>query len=285
MKTTKHLFELDGKVALITGSSKGIGLALAEVLAEYGAKVVVSSRSQDSVDEVAKNLRAKGHTVMAQACHVGDSEQRKILVNKTIETYGGIDILINNAAINPVFKGLESMSEEIYDKMMNVNLKAAFDLSNLCFPYLKDSKGSSIINIASVEGLKPSFGLGLYGVTKAALIMLTQVQAKEWGKYGIRSNAICPGLIQTKFSSALWQNETIMKQVVKELPAGRMAQPQELTGLAVYLASDAGSYSTGGIYISKTIELSQLSFKVGKSIGLCSLPVAHVHPQSSPNSK
>ena len=248
MKTTKHLFELDGKVALITGSSKGIGLALAEVLAEYGAKVVVSSRSQDSVDEVAKNLRAKGHTVMAQACHVGDSEQRKILVNKTIETYGVIDILINNAAINPVFKGLESMSEEIYDKMMNVNLKAAFDLSNLCFPYLKDSKGSSIINIASVEGLKPSFGLGLYGVTKAALIMLTQVQAKEWGKYGIRSNAICPGLIQTKFSSALWQNETIMKQVVKELPAGRMAQPQELTGLAVYLASDAGSYSTGGIY-------------------------------------
>jgi len=248
MKTTKHLFELDGKVALITGSSKGIGLALAEVLAEYGAKVVVSSRSQDSVDEVAKNLRAKGHTVMAQACHVGDSEQRKILVNKTIETYGGIDILINNAAINPVFKGLESMSEEIYDKMMNVNLKAAFDLSNLCFPYLKVSKGSSIINIASVEGLKPSFGLGLYGVTKAALIMLTQVQAKEWGKYGIRSNAICPGLIQTKFSSALWQNETIMKQVVKELPAGRMAQPQELTGLAVYLASDAGSYSTGGIY-------------------------------------
>ena len=248
MKTTKHLFELDGKVALITGSSKGIGLALAEVLAEYGAKVVVSSRSQDSVDEVAKNLREKGHTVMAQACHVGDSEQRKILVNKTIETYGGIDILINNAAINPVFKGLESMSEEIYDKMMNVNLKAAFDLSNLCFPYLKDSKSSSIINIASVEGLKPSFGLGLYGVTKAALIMLTQVQAKEWGKYGIRSNAICPGLIQTKFSSALWQNETIMKQVVKELPAGRMAQPQELTGLAVYLASDAGSYSTGGIY-------------------------------------
>ncbi|MDA9810651.1 glucose 1-dehydrogenase [Flavobacteriaceae bacterium] len=248
MKTTKHLFELDGKVALITGSSKGIGLALAEVLAEYGAKVVVSSRSQDSVDEVAKNLREKGHTVMAQACHVGDSEQRKILVNKTIETYGGIDILINNAAINPVFIGLESMSEEIYDKMMNVNLKAAFDLSNLCFPYLKDSKGSSIINIASVEGLKPSFGLGLYGVTKAALIMLTQVQAKEWGKYGIRSNAICPGLIQTKFSSALWQNETIMKQVVKELPAGRMAQPQELTGLAVYLASDAGSYSTGGIY-------------------------------------
>ena len=248
MKTTKHLFELDGKVALITGSSKGIGLAIAEVLAEYGAKVVVSSRSQDSVDEVEKNLRAKGHTVMAQACHVGDSEQRKILVNKTIETYGGIDILINNAAINPVFKGLESMSEEIYDKMMNVNLKAAFDLSNLCFPYLKDSKSSSIINIASVEGLKPSFGLGLYGVTKAALIMLTQVQAKEWGKYGIRSNAICPGLIQTKFSSALWQNETIMKQVVKELPAGRMAQPQELTGLAVYLASDAGSYSTGGIY-------------------------------------
>jgi NAD(P)-dependent dehydrogenase (short-subunit alcohol dehydrogenase family) len=248
MKSTKKLFELEDKVALVTGSSKGIGLAIATALAEYGAKVVVSSRSQEAVNEIVTEFKTKGYTAMAQACHVGDSEQRKKLVQKTIETFGGIDILVNNAAINPVFEGLESMSEAVYDKMMNVNLKAAFDLSNLCFSALKKSKSGSIINIASVEGLKPSFGLGVYGITKAALIMLTQVQAKEWGKYGIRSNAICPGLIQTKFSAALWKNEGLMQQVVKDLPAGRMAQPQELTGLAVYLASNAGSYSTGGIY-------------------------------------
>jgi NAD(P)-dependent dehydrogenase (short-subunit alcohol dehydrogenase family) len=132
--------------------------------------------------------------------------------------------------------------------MMNVNVKAAFAMSNLCFPHLKEKKEGAIINIASVEGLKPSLGLGVYSVTKAALIMLTQVQAKEWGKHGIRSNAICPGLIQTKFSKALWKNEALLNQVENELPAGRMAQPHEMTGLAVYLASPAGSYSTGGIY-------------------------------------
>ena len=140
------------------------------------------------------------------------------------------------------------MSSEVYDKILNVNLKAAFDLSNLCFPYLKKAKEGAIINIASVEGLKPSFGLGLYSITKAALIMLTQVQAKEWGKYGIRSNAICPGLIKTKFSSALWQNEKLKKQIEKHLPAGRVAEPIEMSGLAVYLSSSAGSYTTGGIY-------------------------------------
>ena len=143
---------------------------------------------------------------------------------------------------------IENISSEVYDKMLNVNLKAAFDLSNLCFPYLKKDKQGAIVNIASVEGLKPSFGLGLYSITKAALIMLTQVQAKEWGKHGIRSNAICPGLIKTKFSSALWQNEKLKKQIEKHLPAGRVAEPIEMSGLAVYLSSSAASYTTGGIY-------------------------------------
>ena len=185
---------------------------------------------------------------MPQACHVADEIQQENLVNKTLDKFGGIDILVNNAAINPVYEPLENMTDTIYEKMMNVNLKAAFTLSNLCFPHLKEKKEGAIINIASVEGLRPSLGLGIYSVTKAALIMLTQVQAKEWGKHGIRSNAICPGLIQTKFSKALWSNEALLNQIEKELPAGRMAQPNEMTGLAVYLASSAGSYSTGGIY-------------------------------------
>ena len=247
-QSTRNLFELEGKVAIVTGASKGIGLSIARGLAEYGAKVVISSRSQESLDLVAKELSVDGLKVFPFACHVGDENQRKDLVKKTIDIYGRIDILVNNAAINPVHDSIEKMSSEVYDKILNVNLKAAFDLSNLCFPYLKKAKEGAIINIASVEGLKPSFGLGLYSITKAALIMLTQVQAKEWGKYGIRSNAICPGLIKTKFSSALWQNEKLKKQIEKHLPAGRVAEPIEMSGLAVYLSSSAGSYTTGGIY-------------------------------------
>jgi len=247
-QSTRNLFELEGKVAIVTGASKGIGLSIAQGLAEYGAKVLISSRSQESLDLVAKELSDDGLKVFPFACHVGDENQRKDLVKKTIDTYGRIDILVNNAAINPVHDSIEKMSSEVYDKILNVNLKAAFDLSNLCFPYLKKDKEGAIINIASVEGLKPSFGLGLYSITKAALIMLTQVQAKEWGKYGIRSNAICPGLIKTKFSSALWQNEKLKKQIEKHLPAGRVAEPIEMSGLAVYLSSSAGSYTTGGIY-------------------------------------
>jgi len=246
--STRSLFELEGKVAIITGSSKGIGLAIARGLAEYGAKVVLSSRNQESLDFVVEQFKKDGLTAIAESCHVGDENQRKNLVKKTIETFGKIDILVNNAAINPVYDSIENMSSEVYDKMFNVNLKSVFDLSNLCFPYLKKEKKGSVINIASVEGLKPSLGLGIYSVTKAAVIMLTQVQAKEWGKYGIRSNAICPGLIKTKFSSALWKNEALLDQVKNQLPAGRVAEPIEMSGLAVYLASSAGSYSTGGIY-------------------------------------
>jgi len=246
--STKKLFELDGKVAIITGSSKGIGLAIARGLAEHGANIVLSSRNQQALDVQVNQLKKDGLNAVAHSCHVGDDNQRKDLIKKTIESFGKIDILVNNAAINPVYDSLENMSSEVYEKMMNVNLKAAFDLSNLCFPYLKAEKNGSIINISSVEGLKPSLGLGIYSITKAALIMLTQVQAKEWGKHGIRSNAICPGFIKTKFSSALWKNEALLAQVKNQLPAGRVAEPIEMSGLAVYLASSAGSYTTGGIY-------------------------------------
>jgi NAD(P)-dependent dehydrogenase (short-subunit alcohol dehydrogenase family) len=246
--STKKLFELDGKVAIITGSSKGIGLAIARGLAEHGANIVLSSRNQEALDVQVNQLKKDGLNAVAHSCHVGDDNQRKDLIKKTIESFGKIDILVNNAAINPVYDSLENMSSEVYEKMMNVNLKAAFDLSNLCFPYLKAEKNGSIINISSVEGLKPSLGLGIYSITKAALIMLTQVQAKEWGKHGIRSNAICPGFIKTKFSSALWKNEALLAQVKNQLPAGRVAEPIEMSGLAVYLASSAGSYTTGGIY-------------------------------------
>jgi|TARA_Y100000389_G_scaffold82244_1_gene78849 NAD(P)-dependent dehydrogenase (short-subunit alcohol dehydrogenase family) len=245
--SVKKLFDLKGKVAIVTGSSKGIGKSIAEALAEYGAQVVVSSRSQEAVDAVADEFKAKGLEAIGIACHVGDEEQRKALVNKTIEHYGGVDILINNAATNPVYAPLEGVDDPVFDKIMDVNVKACFSFAKLCFPYMKEKKKGSIINIASVEGLKPNMGLGLYGVSKAALIMLTKSQASEWGKYGIRTNAICPGLIKTKFSQALWSNEQLMKQVENHLPLRRAAEPIEMAGLAVYLASDASSFTTGAI--------------------------------------
>ncbi len=248
MQSIKEKFNLDGKVAIITGASKGIGKSIAKGLAEHGAKVVVSSRKQDAVEAVVKEFTDAGFQAIGIACHVGDEDQLQNLVAKTKEAYGGVDILVNNAATNPVFGPLVNSTGEIFDKIMNVNVKACMLLSNLCQESMLERGGGSIINIASVEGKKPSLGLGMYSVSKAALIMLTQSQAKEWGSANIRSNAICPGLIQTKFSAALWKNEAILKQVEQHLPLGKMAQPDEMAGLAVFLASDASSYCTGGFY-------------------------------------
>ena len=241
-------FDLTGKVAIVTGSSKGIGKAIARGLAEQGAKVIISSRNQAACDEVADSFKADGLEAVSIACHVGDASQRNHLVNATIEQFGGVDILVNNAAINPTFAPLIQAQEETFDKIMNVNVKACMLLANLCFPSMKARGGGSIINIASVEGLKPSPFLGMYSVSKAALIMLSQSQAKEWGSFNIRSNALCPGLIQTKFSAALWKNEKILNQFINHLPAKRMAQPEEMIGLAIFLASEAASYCTGGVY-------------------------------------
>lgn len=247
-QSIKSRFDLHDKVAIITGASKGIGAAMARGLAEFGAKVVISSRKQEAVDAVAAELKKAGLEATGIACHVGKGEQLQALVDQTLATYGAIDILINNAAINPVFGPIVEATDEIFDKIMNVNVKACFRLANLCYPHLKKRGGGSIINIASVEGLKPGMGLGLYSVSKAALVMLTQNQAREWGSDNIRVNAICPGLIQTKFSAALWQNEKLLEKITGHIPAGRMAQSEEIAGLAVFLASDAASYCTGSVY-------------------------------------
>lgn len=243
-----NLFSLKDKVAIITGSSKGIGKSMARGLAEFGAKVVVSSRKQEAVDAVAAEFKADGLEATGIACHVGDEDQLKHLVEKTVEIYGGIDILINNAATNPVFGPVNEMEGGLFDKIMSVNVKSPFLLSNLCFPIMQERGGGSIIHISSVEGHKPGFGLSLYSVSKAAILMLMKNQAKEWGYAKIRSNAICPGLIKTKFSAALWQNEALLKQLEQHLPTGRMGKPEEIVGLAIFLASDASSYCTGASF-------------------------------------
>lgn len=241
-------YNLDGKVAIVTGSSKGIGKAMAKGLAEKGAQVVVSSRSQEACDEVVKEFTDAGLKAIGIACHIGKEEQRQNLVDKTIEAFGRIDVLVNNAAINPVFGPIEDVDPGIFDKIMDVNVKAPWALSNLVLPHMQANKNGSIINIASVEALTPGFGLGLYSTSKAALLMLTKNQAKEWGQHGIRANAICPGLIKTKFSAALWTNEKLLNKLERSIPSGRMGQPEEMVGLACLLASDAGGYMTGGVY-------------------------------------
>lgn len=248
MNRIQPLFQLTDKVAIVTGASKGIGESIARGLAEFGAKVIISSRKQESVDAVAQQLRDEGLEATGIACHVGNSDQLANLVDQTVATYGGVDILINNAATNPAFGPISEAEDSLFDKVMEINVKAPFQLANLVFPIMKSRGGGSIVNISSVEGLKPSFGLGLYSVSKSAVIMLTQNQAKEWASVGIRANVICPGLVKTKFSAALWQNDAIMDTVKKHLPAGRMAQPDEMAGLAVFLASDASSYTTGGVF-------------------------------------
>jgi NAD(P)-dependent dehydrogenase (short-subunit alcohol dehydrogenase family) len=243
-------FNLTGKVAVITGASKGIGGSMARLLAAAGAKVVVSSRKQEAVDEVAGAIRAAGGEATGVAAHVGDMAQVKTLVERTLQVYGGADILINNAATNPVFGPVVECDEGAFDKIMAVNVKAPFELAKLLYPVMKSRGGGSVINISSIGGVSPEPDLGIYSVSKAALISLTQVMAKEWGKDNIRVNVICPGLIQTKFSQALWQNEHILKSFLRATPLGRMGQPDEIGALALFLASDLSSYCTGGVFMA-----------------------------------
>ena len=243
-------FRLDGRVAVVTGASKGIGEAIARGLAEFGATVVVSSRMQDAVDAIAEALRADGFDAHALACHVGDVEAIYGFVDEVVETHGGIDIVVNNAATNPVFGPVEATDGRAFDKIVDVNLRGPFELCKRALPSMRARGGGSIINIASIGGLTPEAGLGIYSVSKAALVSLTAVMAKEWGADGIRANAICPGFIQTKFSRVLWQNDAVMDELTTQLPLGRIGQPEEMAGLAVFLASDAASYCTGGVFLA-----------------------------------
>ncbi|WOK09265.1 glucose 1-dehydrogenase [Imperialibacter roseus] len=248
--TIQEKFRLDGKVAVITGASKGIGEAMALALGQAGAKVVVSSRKQDAVKEVAEKLKAEGIEAIGVAANAGDKGDLENLLKATEKAFGGVDIIINNAATNPVFGPVVQTDEAAFDKIMQVNVKGPFMLSKLAFPIMKQRGGGSIINISSIEGLSPEPFMGMYAVSKAALISLTKVFAREWGAAGIRANVICPGLIQTKFSQGLWANEAILNKMIKELPISRIGQSDEMAGLALYLASEASSYTTGGVFVA-----------------------------------
>ncbi len=250
MTRIKSLFNLEGKVAIVTGASKGIGEAMARGLAEHGASVVISSRKQEAVEEVAEAFKADGLEAVGIACHVAQEAQRVNLIEKTIEKYGRIDCIINNAGTNPYFGPIEQMPQAAYQKTMDINLNAPMELSKLAYLHMRAVGGGSVIHISSIEGLHATAGFAAYNLSKAALVMLAQNQAAEWGKDNIRVNVICPGLVKTKLSTALWADEDNLKRFQSKIPLGRMAMPDEMAGLAVFLASDASSYMTGSTLVN-----------------------------------
>ena len=242
-------FRLDGRVAVVTGASKGIGEAIARALAECGARVVVSSRRQAAVDEVAHSIVAAGGEAIAVAAHVGKLDEARALVARTVAHWGGVDVVVNNAATNPVYGPLLDTDEGVFDKIMAVNVKGPLAVARAAYPSMAARGHGSVVNVSSIGGVSPEPGLGLYSVSKAALVSLTKVMAQEWGAAGVRANVVCPGLVRTKFSQALWQDERVLQHMLAQQPLQRIGVPDDVAGLALFLASDAAAYCTGGVYL------------------------------------
>lgn len=238
-------FRLDGKVAIVTGSSRGIGRAIAAALARAGASVVVSSRKLDACEEVAAGLRAEGHDVVAAACHAGRSDELERLVGDTVARYGRLDACVANAAVNPVFGPLEALPDEAWDKVMDVNVRAIFVLAKLALPHLAAHRDGAFIALSSVGALQTEHGIGAYNVSKLALIGLVRNLASEWGPRGVRVNAIAPGVVRTDFARALWENPEIARRIESLTPLRRIGEPDDIGAVAVFLAAPASRFVTG----------------------------------------
>jgi len=237
--------QLKNKVAIVTGASRGIGKAMAEVFAREGATVVICGRKQNTLDEVAAELKGLTGKIVPLACHVGKLEELQRLVDTTTRDHGKIDILVNNAATNIAQGPAIEMDDGQFDKMVEVNLKSMYRLIRLVAPGMCARGSGSIINIASIAGLRPQFHGLLYSMTKAAMIMMTQSYAVELGPQGVRVNAIAPGLIQTVLSEYYWKDESRLEQSISHQPVRHLGQPPEIAAVALLLASDAASYLTG----------------------------------------
>lgn len=238
-------FRLDGRVAVVTGASRGIGRAIALALARAGADVALAARKQADLDAVAHEITALGRRALPVATHMARAPEVARLVEATVRELGRLDILVNNAATNPVFGPLIEIDEAAWDKIMALNVKGYLFAAQLAGKRMLAAGKGAIVNVASTGGLRASPGLGAYSVSKAAVIMLTRVLAKELAPFGVRVNAIAPALVETRFSEALWKNPDVLEQYLKTTPMGRTAQPEEIAGAVVYLCSDAASYVTG----------------------------------------
>ncbi|MCG8413966.1 MAG: glucose 1-dehydrogenase [Pseudomonadales bacterium] len=239
------LFSLDNKVALITGSTKGIGKAIAERMAEHGAKVVISSRNQDACDEVANGIIDKGGEALPVACNINYPEQLQNLVAETKAKWGKIDCLVCNAALNPFFGPSQEIPDAAFDKVMNANIGSVHRLCQLVIPEMAESGGGSVVIVSSIGGLKGTATLGAYAISKAADMQIARNLAVEWGPKNVRVNCIAPGLVRTDFARALWENPEIYKATVANYPLRRIGEPDEIAGAAIFLASEAGSFTTG----------------------------------------
>ena len=239
-------FSLKGKVALVTGGSRGIGKAIAVGLAKAGADVALASRKLPDLEEVAKEIKGLGRKSLAVATHIGRLEEINNLVSRVKDEFGRIDILVNNAATNPTMDQAIDIGERAWDSIMNLNLKGLFFLSQAVVMLMKEQGGGKIINVASIEGITPGI-LPVYAISKAGVIMATKVMAQQWARYGIRVNAIAPGLTRTRFSEALWSNPDILSVAMMMTPMARVAEPEEMVGAAIFLGSDASGYVTGQV--------------------------------------
>ncbi len=249
MTVSPDIFSLSGKVALVTGGSRGIGKSIAVGLARFGADVAVTSRKLPDLEEVAAEIKGLGRRSMAVATHVGRMDEVAALVPRVKEEFGRIDILVNNAATNPTMDPALDVEERAWDSIMNLNLKGLFFLSQAVARVMKEQGGGTIINVASVAGITPDI-LPVYSISKAGVIMATKVMAQQWAQYNIRANALAPGLIKTKFSQALWENEDILQGAMLFTPMRRPGEPDEMVGAVAFLASDASSYVTGHVLVA-----------------------------------
>ena len=244
------MFNLKNKVAIITGSSMGIGREIAYQMSKAGAKVIISSRKKEICENVAKDIQSMGFSAISIPCHVGKKDQIKNLVDKTINEYGKIDIIVSNAATNPAFGPLSNIEDEAFDKILAINLKSSIWLINEASPYLKKNKSSSIIIMSSISAFIGTKDIGAYGISKAAEVSLVKHLAVELGSFGIRVNAIAPGLIKTEFSRALWENKEKLQKQEQNTPLKRIGYPKDISGIAHFLASDASAFITGQLIVA-----------------------------------
>jgi NAD(P)-dependent dehydrogenase (short-subunit alcohol dehydrogenase family) len=243
--TMRELFDLTGKVALITGSSRGIGRSIAEAMAAHGAKVVVSSRKAAACEEVRDAIVKAGGEAIVVPCNIGSKEELQSLVDETKKAYGAIDVLVCNAAVNPHFGPSQEIPDTAFDKVMATNIKSNHWLCQMVIPGMAERGDGSVIIVSSIGGLKGSALLGAYGISKAADMQIARNLAVEWGPRNVRVNCIAPGLVRTDFARALWENPDIYQATVRTYPLRRIGEPVEIAGAAVFLASKAGSFTTG----------------------------------------